>query len=234
LLNTKRLKVSDSGIKDQRKTRIIGKTEGKEEHKTIGYKEFKKTQKIDRLEGIEQEKINIEKEKLQILKDLRDGNISDEGYRRELIESGVGDMYRLWRTRFIKCQNPESISPDLFEEAIYRAHGVKGVIARLLGLSYAQTNRLIKKFGFQQLLKDERESIIDLAECRLFEATQYGEEWAVKMVLKCLGRSRGWTEERDAKLNKGSILEAIEDMSKMDEDEMKEYDKMFEPNKDRK
>lgn len=46
-------------------------------------------------------------------------------------------------------------------------------------------------------IPEARESIIDVAEGQLFLAVERGQPWAIAMVLKSLGRGRGWGDQLD-------------------------------------
>lgn len=214
------------GIKNKK-----GKAFGKSNYYTSkAHREVKNYNRRNRRmtrNDIKLQEILVEREKLALLKDLRDGNIKDDEYRRELINSGIGDINRLWRTNYVKCLNPEAITKELFEDAIERAHGVKGVVARLLGISRYMVNKLEKEFKIRAKFTEERESMIDLAECRLFESANYGEEWAIKLILTTIGKKRGYTKDVNPSDNKGAILDALDKMLEMDEEEMIEYDEHF-------
>lgn len=177
---------------------------------------------------IAEERKKIDDEKLKIAQDLAEGKVDPREYRGYLIKSDYGEIQRLWRTQYLQCTNPDTLTEREILDAVVRAHGVIAVLARILGLKRHQTESLIKKYpSVKRAVAEERENLVDLAECRLFEATNYGEEWAVKFVLQCLGKNRGWTKEISPAENKGKILEAINKMTEMDDEELDEYDKEF-------
>jgi hypothetical protein len=77
--------------------------------------------------------------------------------------------------------------------ALRRSHGLARLAARLLGCSYQSVLNYARRYPeVQATLEDQRGLVVDIAECRLFEAIQRGEAWAISLCLRTLGRDRGY------------------------------------------
>lgn len=61
-----------------------------------------------------------------------------------------------------------------------------------------------------QAIRDQRGEIVDNAEMKLFKAVDRGEPWAVGMVLKTLGKDRGYVERSEVGLNTSIQVEVVE------------------------
>jgi hypothetical protein len=46
-------------------------------------------------------------------------------------------------------------------------------------------------------MKDQRGKTLDLAEAKLMQAVDKGEQWAITMLLRTLGRERGYVERQE-------------------------------------
>jgi hypothetical protein len=84
-------------------------------------------------------------------------------------------------------------------EAALRKH--KGMVARA-ARALRCTPQTIRNYmqrhpAIAQVVADERELIVDLAEVKLNAAVQRGEAWAVCFTLKCLGKDRGYIERQE-------------------------------------
>jgi hypothetical protein len=67
--------------------------------------------------------------------------------------------------------------------------------AKALGCSHETVQQYIKKFPtVRQVAEQLRGELVDLAELRLWEALEHGEPWAISLVLKTLGKPRGYVE----------------------------------------
>ena len=68
-------------------------------------------------------------------------------------------------------------------------------------------NRISKNVKLQQVLDDEREAALDLAESELMKLVKAGEFPAIKFFLSTKGRNRGSTEKQEVSLDTGfSVL----------------------------
>jgi len=175
---------------------------------------------------IRKEQERITDEHVEIARAYEQGHLTQAEYREMLLDMDYGEITRLWRVKHLRCANPESLSEQQIMDVAIRAHGVIVVMCRILGLDRWEVTKLIKKYPrVKRTIAEERENIVDMAECRLFEAANMGQEWAIKMILYCQGKYRGWTKEMSASDNKGRILAALDHLTgEMDEEELHEYD----------
>lgn len=58
--------------------------------------------------------------------------------------------------------------------------------------------RAIQYHGLEQLLHDQRERVVDVAEERLYDSVCAGKRWAVSLTLRTIGRKRGYVEQDEA------------------------------------
>lgn len=99
----------------------------------------------------------------------------------------------------------EKYAPEQVADALERSKGLVSVAARSLGCDTNTIRRYIAKYVSVQKAKDEaREGIKDLAEARLFQAIDRGEPWAVGMLLRTVGKDRGYVERHEVE-NDGVI-----------------------------
>ncbi len=79
------------------------------------------------------------------------------------------------------------------KEAITLSQGRVAEAARRLGVSHQSLyNWLNEDRDLREHLSDIREYELDKAESKLSEAVDRGDAWAIKFMLTCLGKSRGW------------------------------------------
>lgn len=183
-------------------------------------------QKLLLQEQIDKKREQIRKEHGKLAVSFMNEEMTEQEYRQKLLELDYGEIHNLWRTKYLRCANPKDITLRQLVEAAQRAHGIVTVMARILGIERHVCESLIMTHPHvKRVMAEERENLVDMAECRVFEKANEGCEWAVKMILECLGKNRGWTKNVSPAENKGRILAAIENMtSTMDEEEMLEYD----------
>ena len=131
----------------------------------------------------------------------------------------------LWRDPIQKSVGGGHITIDQVVYATRVSHGIPVFAARFLGVSRSKYIHYVKHNSrVAQVAKNERESIIDIAEGRLFEALAEGYSWAIKYVLDNLGKDRGWTTEIIKADRTGELLKSIENMVGMDKEELEAYD----------
>jgi hypothetical protein len=76
--------------------------------------------------------------------------------------------------------------------------GLPSLMARQLGCSSNTVRNYIRRYPtLRQVVDDQRESLVDRAELSLRGAVNSGEQWAVTLVLKTLGKSRGYVERQE-------------------------------------
>src|SRR5262245_6004444 len=87
------------------------------------------------------------------------------------------------------------LSVEGVAEAIERYFGNLASVARAFGVSrMAVWSFVERRPELQEILRDARETLLDNAESALDRAIVRGEPWAIKLILKTLGKSRGYVE----------------------------------------
>ena len=93
-------------------------------------------------------------------------------------------------------------------EALHSVNGMIYLAARKLGCT-PQTiyNRMAKTNTIRQAVEDSRGELVDISEQKLRLAVMKGEPWAVALVLKTLGKKRGYVERQEVTGADGEALE---------------------------
>jgi len=82
--------------------------------------------------------------------------------------------------------------------ALKATNGLISLAARRLGCSKVTIyNRAKKVQSVADVIEDARDEMVDLAELALRKSVLNGEPWSVAMVLKTLGKSRGYVERQE-------------------------------------
>jgi hypothetical protein len=78
-------------------------------------------------------------------------------------------------------------------EAIKGSGGIMSTIARKLGVTWHTADSWIKESGeLMEALKDEKETILDMAESTLLNKIKEGDEQSAKWYLSKIGKQRGY------------------------------------------
>ena len=77
------------------------------------------------------------------------------------------------------------------------SYGNITVISQRLDTARSYVYELIKKYKLESAIDDEREKIIDLAENKLINKVNDGEPSMIGLVLKTLGKRRGYVERTE-------------------------------------
>ncbi|HJZ59264.1 MAG TPA: hypothetical protein VKE74_30245 [Gemmataceae bacterium] len=103
------------------------------------------------------------------------------------------------------------LSPDRVAEAIGQYHGNLAAVARSFGVSRAAVGDYVaRRPELQAILYDAREERLDNAESSLDRAILRGEGWAVTLLLRTLGKNRGYYERTE--LTGGLRMEIVEEI----------------------
>jgi len=99
---------------------------------------------------------------------------------------------------FILMGAPEKFTTEQIIEALHKTNGLITLAADRLGCS-AKTiyNRAKQVKSVQDAIEYYRTNLIDHAELALRSAVLSKEPWAVAMVLKTLGKHRGYVERQE-------------------------------------
>jgi len=88
------------------------------------------------------------------------------------------------------------ISKKRVKKAVEGSGGIVTIIARRLNRSRQQVYTYLEKYpDLKELVEEEREKIVDIAESKLIEKLKENKDWAISFVLKTLGKKRGYTEK---------------------------------------
>jgi len=83
-------------------------------------------------------------------------------------------------------------------EALESVNGMIYLAARKLGCTPKTIyNRMAKSEIIRETVEDSRGELIDISEQKLRAAVLNGEPWAVALVLKTLGKKRGYVERQE-------------------------------------
>jgi hypothetical protein len=97
------------------------------------------------------------------------------------------------------------ISDAKIGEALRASGGAIVTAAEKLGYSRSQLwRRMEANPALSEIVQEERESLVDLAEAALKTAVVAGEAWAVCFCLKCLGKERGYIERQQVEHSGGT------------------------------
>ena len=78
-------------------------------------------------------------------------------------------------------------------EAIKDSGGIMSTIARRLGVTWHTADSWIRESGeLMEALKDEKETILDMAEATLLKKIKEGDEQSAKWYLSKIGKLRGY------------------------------------------
>lgn len=82
--------------------------------------------------------------------------------------------------------------------AIEGSAGIVSNVARKLGVAWHTAKRYIESWeATREAFEAERERVTDLAESRLIDEINGGEQWAVKFWLTTKGRTRGFISRQE-------------------------------------
>lgn len=82
--------------------------------------------------------------------------------------------------------------------ALKECKGLIYLSAIKLGCSHPELDQRIKaNENLMLICKGERGGIVDKAEAKLVEAMEGGAKWAIEMILKTLGKERGYVERQE-------------------------------------
>jgi len=91
---------------------------------------------------------------------------------------------------------PEEFTPDDIIKALRKHKGLIYQAAKTLGCSHTTIYRYKDLYPkVQEAIDQERGLFVDKAEDKLNRAVESGEAWAIALVLKTLGKSRGYVEK---------------------------------------
>ena len=106
------------------------------------------------------------------------------------------------------------LNPKAVEAKLREFNGNMAAVARTFGVTRQAVFRHVQKRP--QLLaavNDCREARVDVAESALDRAVDNGEGWAIALVLKTIGKGRGYVERTETHHSGGVALEIVEELA---------------------
>jgi hypothetical protein len=95
-------------------------------------------------------------------------------------------------------------------KAVKESKGMLSAAADKLGVNYTTLWRYSKRYpAVQEAIDDQRDSVSDMAELKLFQSIRRGESWAVGFYLKPQGKGRGYVERTESNVDVTSKGKAI-------------------------
>ena len=102
------------------------------------------------------------------------------------------------------------VSDEKLAELLLKYNGIKEVTARAAGMS---RQNLHKRIANSELLQESasegKERTLDLAEAKLIQALNSGENWAIRFTLEKLGGERGYASTHNVNQN-SKVINIIE------------------------
>lgn len=84
------------------------------------------------------------------------------------------------------------------KQAVKGSAGIYAVIAKRLGCEWHTLERFVLSHPkIHRLIQNERETLVDLAEGKLTEKVEAGDNWAIGRVLDGPGKRRGWPVKQE-------------------------------------
>lgn len=89
---------------------------------------------------------------------------------------------------------------NLMIQVIHECNGLLTDTAKRIGCSTRTLDRYAREYPeVREAIEEERRALVDLAESSLIKALKGQEPWAVQLVLRTLGKDRGYVESREIK-----------------------------------
>ena len=99
-------------------------------------------------------------------------------------------------------------------EAIKGSGAIVSTVARRLGCQWITARRYIDKWeATKQAMADEEDTILDMAESKLYEAIQNNDIQAAKWILSTKGKKRGYSEKHEVE-HTGGITVVFDESAK--------------------
>ena len=98
----------------------------------------------------------------------------------------------------------QRFTADQVARALTLNHGLVHITAKQLQCDPQTVYNYMKRYATVQAACDNaRESMVDTAESKFYDAIQNGEAWALAMMLKTKGKDRGYVEKRELDVDGG-------------------------------
>lgn len=107
----------------------------------------------------------------------------------------------------------KNVPRDELIEAIRKTRGLLYLASNVLGVNHVTLSSLIEKDPeLAEIWKEEKGKTLDRAEAKLMQAVDKGEQWAITMILRTLGRERGYVERQEVASMSHVKLEIVEEI----------------------
>lgn len=114
------------------------------------------------------------------------------------------------------------VKKEEVEEAIKKCRGLLYLASNVLGINHQQLEKYINDDpDLAQIYKEERGKTLDRAEAKLMQAVDTGEQWAITLILRTLGRERGYVERQELASVSHVKLEIVEEIVDRDSKDIK-------------
>jgi len=95
-----------------------------------------------------------------------------------------------------KKTRTRKLTPKRVADALRKNHGILVKVAKSLDVTRQGVQQYIARYpALQNIQAEAREVIVDLAEDGLIGGIQMGEQWAIGLALRTLGKNRGYVEK---------------------------------------
>ena len=92
----------------------------------------------------------------------------------------------------------QKLDPETVVLALRQTNGVKAAAAMLLNVHRNTIENYLKRYPeIKAEYEAQRETLVDLAEQKLFQKVKDGDWNAIRFVLATLGKNRGYAERRE-------------------------------------
>ena len=121
------------------------------------------------------------------------------------------------KASILESKKPQAAITKLTNEEIIaslrRCRGMYYLAAEHLGVTKsALAYRITNDPELESVAKDQRGKMLDKAETKLMEAVDNGEQWAIQLMLKTLGRDRGYVERQEVHSVNQVRLQVVEEI----------------------
>lgn len=142
-----------------------------------------------------------------------DAKVSFDPNHDKETKIGKVECCNLWSEKPNTVKKPIKYGINTVVSALYRAHGIKGVAARSLGVTRATLSGWINtNETLMRAYEDAKMTTVDYAESKLLEAIEQKKPWAIQMLMRFRGDMieptlKGPTVDKD---EKGAVLKAMD------------------------
>ena len=135
------------------------------------------------------------------------------------------------RRKIIKKRKPANtvLTEEAIGTALKKSAGIQTRAARVLGVSQSAISQRVSNSEYLQNIYSEiREGLLDVAEDELIKKLREGHMTAIIFYLKCIGKSRGYTEKQEMEVSQKQasgvlVVPGVADSVEEWQDSIKDY-----------